>query len=103
MTFLAMGTMLASGMLLFFSEVLRAEPEPSPKLANPVEQRAEMIEELRTIKTLLREQNHLLREQIQLLRKLLATHSGGGVNAPSPAAVSVDCWIDRSDVATRPL
>lgn len=69
---------IAAFMLGFSGRFSAAQNRSSPGLANPLEQRAEMIQELRAIRNLLREQNDLIREELQLLRKLLASPSKEG-------------------------
>ena len=49
------------GMLGFYSTLGAAPPVGQPPFANPIDQRQEMIRELREIKELLKEQNALLR------------------------------------------
>ncbi len=49
------------GMLGFYSTLGAAPPAGQPPFANPIDQRQEMIRELREIKELLKEQNALLR------------------------------------------
>ena len=48
-------------MLGFYSQLGAAPPAGQPPFANPIDQRLEMIRELREIKELLKEQNNLLR------------------------------------------
>ena len=60
------------GVLGFYRTLGAAPQAGQPPFANPVEQRAEMIRELREIKDLLKEQNALLR-------------SGAGKNNGSPS------------------
>jgi len=52
---------LALGVLGFYSTLGAAPPAGQPPFANPVEQRADQLRELREIKELLKEQNELLR------------------------------------------
>lgn len=58
---LVLGGGLLAGMLGFYSTLGAAPQAGQPPFANPVDQRAEMIRELREIKELLKEQNALLR------------------------------------------
>jgi hypothetical protein len=51
----------AWGVLGFYSTLGAAPQTGQPPFANPVEQRAEQVRELREIKELLKEQNQLLR------------------------------------------
>ena len=51
----------AIGMLGFYSTLGAAPQAGQPPFANPVEQRADQLRELREIKELLKEQNELLR------------------------------------------
>ena len=55
------GNALALGVLGFYSTLGAAPPVGQPPFANPVEQRADQLRELREIKELLKEQNELLR------------------------------------------
>lgn len=87
---LAATAFLASCMLGFCGTRLSAQTQPATGLANPLQQRAEMIEELRAIRNLLREQNDLLREQLHLLRKLSTLPSGPVPGPAGPAAPRVD-------------
>ena len=71
---LVAANVVAIGVLGFYSTLGAAPPTGQPPFANPVEQRADQIRELREIKELLREQNELLR--------------GGAIKAThAPAAV----------------
>lgn len=72
---LLVGAACAAFMLGFFGKLSVAQTRTPATLANPLEQRAEMIQELRAIRALLREQNDLIREQVQLLRKLAAAEA----------------------------
>ncbi len=56
----ASGAALA-GMLGLYSQLGAAPQAGQPPFANPVEQRSDMVRELREIKELLKEQNALLR------------------------------------------
>jgi hypothetical protein len=58
---LVTGNVLAIGVLGFYSTLGAAPPAGQPPFANPVEQRADQLRELREIKELLKEQNELLR------------------------------------------
>jgi gas vesicle protein len=60
-TWLALTGLLVGGMLGFYGTLGAAPQAGQPPFANPVDQRAEMIRELREIKELLKEQNALLR------------------------------------------
>lgn len=56
----------------FLDGVLPADPEPAqPPFANSVQQRMEMIAELKRIRELLTEQNELLSQQTSLLKEQL--------------------------------
>lgn len=58
---LALANALALCMLGFYSIGGAAPQSGQPPFANPVDQRADMVRELREIKELLKEQNTLLR------------------------------------------
>ena len=73
-TCLVIANVAVAGVLGFYSTIGAAPPAGQPPFANPVEQRADQIRELREIKELLREQNELLR---------------GGVNKAPNAGASV--------------
>jgi hypothetical protein len=60
-TLLVVANVLALGVLGFYSTLGAAPQAGQPPFANPVEQRSDMVRELREIKELLREQNALLR------------------------------------------
>ena len=60
-TWLVIGNVVAVGVLGFYSTLGAAPQAGQPPFANPVEQRAEQVRELREIKELLKEQNELLR------------------------------------------
>lgn len=60
-TLLLAGNLAALGMLVFYSTSGAAPQSGQPPFANSIEQRAEMVQELREIKELLKEQNTLLR------------------------------------------
>ena len=60
-TLLVAANALALGMLGFYSQLGAAPPAGQPPFANPIDQRLDMIRELREIKELLKEQNSLLR------------------------------------------
>lgn len=60
-TWLVAGNVAALGMLGFYTNLGAAPPAGQPPFANPVDQRFEMVRELREIKELLKEQNSLLR------------------------------------------
>ena len=60
-TLLAAANLLALGVLGFYSTLGAAPPAGQPPFANPIDQRQDMIRELREIKELLKEQNNLLR------------------------------------------
>jgi hypothetical protein len=49
------------GVLSFYQTTQAAPPKPTPPFANAVEQRIEMINQLREINARLKEQNELLR------------------------------------------
>ena len=58
---LIIANLMALGVLGFYSTSGAAPQSGQPPFANPVDQRAEQIRELREIKELLKEQNALLR------------------------------------------
>lgn len=58
---LALANLVALGVLGFYSTLGAAPQAGQPPFANPVEQRAEQVRELREIKELLKEQNALLK------------------------------------------
>lgn len=60
-TWLVIANVVAGGVLGFYSTLGAAPPTPQMPFANPVEQRADQLRELREIKDLLKEQNELLR------------------------------------------
>ena len=60
-TWLLLGNVAALGVLGFYSTLGAAPPAGQLPFANPVEQRADQLRELREIKELLKEQNELLR------------------------------------------
>ena len=60
-TWLVVANVVAGGVLGFYSTLGAAPQAGQPPFANPVEQRADQIRELREIKELLKEQNELLR------------------------------------------
>lgn len=60
-TWLLAANAVLVGMLGFYSTLGAAPPMGQPPFANPIDQRQEMIRELREIKELLKEQNALLR------------------------------------------
>jgi len=60
-TWLVAANLAALGMLGFYSQLGAAPPAGQPPFANPIDQRLDMIRELREIKELLKEQNDLLR------------------------------------------
>jgi len=66
---LVVANVVVAGVLGFYSTLGAAPPTAQLPFANPVEQRADQIRELREIKELLREQNELLR--------------GGAIKAPN--------------------
>jgi hypothetical protein len=75
-TWLVIANVVFAGVLGFYSTLGAAPQAGQPPFANPVEQRADQLRELREIKELLKEQNALLR--------------GGAVkavNGANPAAV----------------
>jgi Asp-tRNA(Asn)/Glu-tRNA(Gln) amidotransferase A subunit family amidase len=53
------------GVLGFYSTLGAAPQSGQPPFANPIDQRAEMVRELREIKELLKEQNALLRSTLK--------------------------------------
>jgi hypothetical protein len=60
-TLLLAANLAAVGVLGFYSTSGAAPQSGQPPFANSLEQRAEMVQELREIKELLKEQNELLR------------------------------------------
>jgi len=66
--------------LSFYQATDAAPPAGNQPFANPVQQRMDMINELKGIRALLREQNLLLREQNELLR---SPNPGAASNAPA--------------------
>jgi hypothetical protein len=58
---LVIANVAAVGVLGFYSTLGAAPQAGQPPFANPVEQRADQLRELREIKELLKEQNELLR------------------------------------------
>jgi len=73
-TWLVIANGIVVGVLGFYSTLGAAPQAGQPPFANPVEQRADQLRELREIKELLKEQNELLR--------------GGAVKAPNGATTS---------------
>jgi hypothetical protein len=60
-TWLVIANLVIAGVLGFYSTLGAAPQAGQPPFANPVEQRSDMVRELREIKELLKEQNALLR------------------------------------------
>jgi hypothetical protein len=60
-TLLVAANVLALGVLGFYSTLGAAPQAGQPPFANPIDQRADMVRELREIKELLKEQNALLK------------------------------------------
>jgi hypothetical protein len=60
-TWLVIANVVVASVLGFYSTLGAAPQAGQPPFANPVEQRADQIRELREIKELLKEQNELLR------------------------------------------
>jgi hypothetical protein len=60
-TWLAIGNAVALSVLGFYGTLGAAPQAGQPPFANPVDQRADMVRELREIKELLKEQNALLK------------------------------------------
>ncbi len=62
-TLLIMANVLFYGVLSLYQPGIAGPPGPSgpPRIANPIEQRADMLGELQQIRELLKEQNELLR------------------------------------------
>ena len=58
---LVIANVVVAGVLGFYSTLVAQPQGGLPPFANPVEQRAEQVRELREIKELLKEQNELLR------------------------------------------
>ena len=73
---LVSANVLALGVLGFYSTLGAAPPTGQPPFANPVEQRADQLRELREIKELLKEQNELLRSGA-----MKAVHGGAAVKS----------------------
>lgn len=65
---IAMAALVSVSVLGLYGPTMAAAPKGQPPFANSVEQRMEMIRELRGIRELLAEQNELLAEQNELLR-----------------------------------
>ena len=63
-TLLVAANALALGMLGFYSTLGAAPQAGVPPFANPVDQRADQLRELREIKELLKEQNELLKSGV---------------------------------------
>ena len=61
LTWLVIANVVVAGVLGFYSTLGAAPQAGQPPFANPVEQRADQLRELREIKELLKEQNELLR------------------------------------------
>jgi len=59
---------LCGGVLCFLGATGAAPPAGRQPFANAVQQRMEMVNELKEIRALLKEQNAVLREQTKLLR-----------------------------------
>ncbi len=76
-SFLGLLNLAALGVLGFYSTLGAAPQAGQPPFANPVEQRAEQVRELREIKELLKEQNALLKSGAMKLN-----------NAANPASTS---------------
>jgi hypothetical protein len=60
-TWLVIANVVFAGVLGFYSTLGAAPQAGQPPFANPVEQRADQLRELREIKELLKEQNAMLR------------------------------------------
>lgn len=60
-TLLIMANVLCYCMLCFYQPGIAAQPGAPAQIANPIQQRADMLGELQQIRELLREQNELLR------------------------------------------
>jgi hypothetical protein len=60
-TWLVIANLVIASVLGFYSTLGAAPQAGQPPFANPVEQRSDMVRELREIKELLKEQNALLR------------------------------------------
>ncbi len=60
-TLLIVANVLCYCVLSLYRPGIAAQPNGPARIANPIEQRAEMISELRQISELLKEQNELLR------------------------------------------
>jgi hypothetical protein len=77
-TWLVIANVAFVGVLGFYSTLGAAPQAGQPPFANPVEQRADQLRELREIKELLKEQNELLRGGAAK-----AANGGTSVKAPS--------------------
>ncbi len=77
-TLLVFANLAAVGVLGFYSTSGAAPQSGQPPFANPVEQRAETVRELREIKELLKEQNALLKSGASKLN-----HGGNQANTPA--------------------
>lgn len=77
-TALVIANVIVVGVLGFYSTLGAAPQAGQPPFANPVEQRADQLRELREIKELLKEQNELLRGGA-----VKASNGGATVKAPS--------------------
>ena len=75
-TWLVIANVTVAGVLGFYSTLGAAPQAGQPPFANPVEQRADQLRELREIKELLKEQNELLRGGA-----IKAPHAGTAVKA----------------------
>jgi hypothetical protein len=65
---LIVGAVILCGVLSLYQATDAAPKAPDAPFANAVEQRMEMINELKEIRALLKEQNALIKEQNELLR-----------------------------------
>lgn len=77
-TGLVIANVVLAGVLGFYSTLGAAPQAGQPPFANPVEQRADQLRELREIKELLKEQNELLRGGASKV-------SNGGTSVKSPS------------------
>jgi hypothetical protein len=76
-TWLVIANVVFAGVLGFYSTLGAAPQAGQPPFANPVDQRADQLRELREIKELLKEQNELLRSGATK-----APHGGTPVKTP---------------------
>jgi hypothetical protein len=77
-TWLVIANVVVASVLGFYSTLGAAPQAGQPPFANPVDQRADQVRELREIKELLKEQNELLRGGA-----IKAPNAGNSVRTPS--------------------